>query len=435
MFSRYPGLTPHQRPGLEGNPWTSYAPMLALRTPDPALGLPNGTVLEPTILVRNTTAKPVAASITLNWRGDSGRGQVKLADLNLAPFATQQLQIGAMQKQLGIPDAAHWALVTLSTPASPSDLVALASSYEASGKYNLETPFTSNVASHFAGGEWRADASHNQIISVTNSGQKLADALLTLHYHNGEKTYEMQQTIQPGDQMWLNVASLIRNRVPDRKGNVLPADVSFGTYDLKGLSPGLGSLTQGSVALDNTFGFKVQPQYPRCCSSSEPGWSPGVFDVVIDGTDFGEITGYDSCSDELVNITDDFTDWWSANPAIATVTATAKVQGVSAGTTTGSASGWVVEEGCINVPVQVNVPVNVAKITTTYWGPPPIVSGDTCSYTILACSTGMPTCKSALLNLGFTEGCPSYVQANYLVFDGVCTLGVVSTATGPGPCN
>jgi len=55
----------------------------------------------------------------------------------------------------------------------------------------------------------------------------------------------MQQAIQPGDQMWLDVASLIRTRVPDRKGNVLPADASFGTYDLRDLSPGLGSLTQG----------------------------------------------------------------------------------------------------------------------------------------------------------------------------------------------
>jgi hypothetical protein len=42
--------------------------------------------------------------------------------------------------------------------------------------------------------------------------------VLTQHYDNGGKSYEMQQAIQPGDQMWVNVASLIRNRVPDRKG-------------------------------------------------------------------------------------------------------------------------------------------------------------------------------------------------------------------------
>jgi hypothetical protein len=51
------------------------------------------------------------------------------------------------------------------------------------------------------------------------------------------KTYEMQQTIQPGDQMWVNVASLIRDRVPDRKGNPLPADLAptpLATFSLGG---------------------------------------------------------------------------------------------------------------------------------------------------------------------------------------------------------
>jgi hypothetical protein len=43
----------------------------------------------------------------------------------------------------------------------------------------------------------------------------------------------MQQAIQPGDQMLVNVASLIRSRVPDRKGNLLPTDLAFGTYDVK----------------------------------------------------------------------------------------------------------------------------------------------------------------------------------------------------------
>src|SRR5580693_3102963 len=56
-----------------------------------------------------------------------------------------------------------------------------------------------------AGGEWRADSTHNQLIAVTNSGQKPVETLLSLHYANGEKIYEMQQTIAPGDQMWVNL--------------------------------------------------------------------------------------------------------------------------------------------------------------------------------------------------------------------------------------
>ena len=102
------------------------APMLALSTPDPALGLSAEKTLQPTIMVRNTTARNVSANGTLSWRSDSGKGQVKLPELQLAPFATKQLQIWAMQKQLGIPADAHWALISLTTNAAPDDLIAIA---------------------------------------------------------------------------------------------------------------------------------------------------------------------------------------------------------------------------------------------------------------------------------------------------------------------
>jgi hypothetical protein len=75
--------------------------------------------------------------------------------LQLAPFATQQLQISAMQKQLGIPDDAHWALVKLTTNALPEDLIAIASSRDVGGRYGVETMFVGGLGGHFAGGEWR----------------------------------------------------------------------------------------------------------------------------------------------------------------------------------------------------------------------------------------------------------------------------------------
>jgi hypothetical protein len=55
---------------------------------------------------------------------------------------------------------------------------------------------------------------------------KATDALLTLHYENGTKTYEMRQTLQPAGQMWANFADLIHHREADGKGNVLPADLN-----------------------------------------------------------------------------------------------------------------------------------------------------------------------------------------------------------------
>ncbi len=364
MFRRDPNSTLLERAGKDAKQWTMREPMLALRTPDPAIGLPPGTLLQPTIFVRNITANSIAADIALSWRGDSGKGQAKLPELQLAPFATQQLPIGTMQKQLGIPENAHWALVSLTTTASPDDLIAIASSRDNSGRYGAEAGFVGGLGDYFVGGEWRADANHNQIISVTNSGQKPADALLTLHYDNGEKKYEMQQTIQPSDQMWVNLAELIRNRVPDRKGNLLPVDVRAVTYDLQDLTVGSHSLMANALSVDKRLGFSVRHDYPRCCPTDAPGWSPGVFDVVIDGTDFGEITGFNSCTGTLGNISGLFSNWWSANPAIATVAKTGAVTGVSAGYTTASASGRIMDDGCISVPVQVDAPVTVQVPTS-----------------------------------------------------------------------
>jgi hypothetical protein len=172
----------------------------------------------------------------------------------------------------------------------------------------------------------------------------------------------MQQSLQPGDQMWANVAELIRNRVPDRKGNLLPADLTYGTYEIKDLSSGNGSLTEGSLALDKTWGNVIKPQGGTCCSYSGIGWNPDTFELVIDGTDFGDITGVDSCGGGNEDISPLFNSFASASAAIATVASPGTVSGVSAGTTTASATGVVFYgEGdyCTAREVEVTAPVTV----------------------------------------------------------------------------
>ncbi len=64
------------------------------------------------------------------------------------------------------------------------------------------------------------EATHpSSLAAITNVGEQATDALLTLHYNNGGQKYELQQTIAPGDQMWMNLAELIRGGLADRRGN------------------------------------------------------------------------------------------------------------------------------------------------------------------------------------------------------------------------
>jgi hypothetical protein len=100
--------------------------------------------------------------------------------------------------------------------------------------------------------------------------------------------------------------------------------------------------------------------------------------------------------------------------------------------------GWSASVYCSFIAATIfatGVPSINIKITTTSWGPPPIVGSNSCTYNILACSTGTPTCKGALLGIVFSEGCPDYVKAEYLVVGGTCDLGVAASATGPGICD
>jgi hypothetical protein len=363
VFKRDPNATMRERAGSNQKQWTIWAPMLALRAPDPTLGLPHGTVLQPIIFVRNTTGEKVSANATLSWRGDSGNGHVKLPQLEFAPFATQQLQIGALQKQVGIPDDAHWALVSVTTTGSPDDLIAIASSRDASGRYNVATNFSGGLGGSFAGGEWRADATHDEIVAVTNGGSHATDALLTLHYDNGKKKYELQQKIQPGEQMWLNLAGLVRNRLPDRQGRALPVELSSVTYDVQDLTPGGHALMVSNLAVDNTLGNQVVPECPSCCGYNIPSitFAPDPVNIVIDGTENLAVNAFNACSGILTDISLDFTYWASNNSSIAAVTK-GKVQGVRPGFTTGIAQGSVPSSGqcACTYPIQEpSVPITV----------------------------------------------------------------------------
>jgi hypothetical protein len=119
------------------------------------------------------------------------------------------------------------------------------------------------------------------LLAMTNGGTRATDALLALHYNNGKEKYEVQRTIPPGEQILLKVAALIHQRVADRKGRVLPADVTSGAYDVEDLNPGqAGNLMDSKLALDHTWGAQAIPDKPSCCGvfCPQPGTRSGVFE-------------------------------------------------------------------------------------------------------------------------------------------------------------
>lgn len=175
---------------------------------------------------------------------------------------------------------------------------------------------------------------------------------------NGKEKYEMQRKIEPGKQMWLNFADLIHRRIPDRKGRLLPADLTSGTYDLRDLNPGKGGQLIGSeLALDTTLGRQVQPDFDRCCGVGGPDMVPDIIEIPPQENGPIYVQGLD-CNGDYIDISSEFNDWWSGDNSIAQVTYK-NSYGAGPGATTAYASGEVLEGGpgyCTVVPVQVQAP-------------------------------------------------------------------------------
>ena len=337
MFDYHPEATLEQRIDPLTDVWTLRAPMLALSNPDPALAFPPGTALQPQLFIRNTTGKPVDATLRFNWRSASGTGKAPGPTLHLNPFETRRFDITALQNAGTLPRDANWASVMLSTNGMPDEVMAVAASYDETLRYGAQTPFNDQLSARWEGGMWEYDPYHSSIITAGNGGKKPTLAAFTIFYNQGTQRYDLEQTLQPDEQMWIDVGKLIREHVPDRGGKVLPADLTSGSYEFRDLTDfALGSLFEGKVIYDKTYGYAAYG-CANCCGTilTQPWFDP--IGVPWDSTASQGVNGYNNCSQTWDDVSGYFyNNWSSANTSIATVDYYGTHTGVSTGSTNSS---------------------------------------------------------------------------------------------------
>ncbi len=279
--------------------------------------------------------------MTFEWKNSTATGNAVGPSLHLLPHQTQEVDVAALQNTGVLPMDANWAEVKLTTTGKPGDIMAIASSYDKTLKYGAQTPFSDQLAFHWVGSIWEYDSTHDSIIAVGNGGTKPAEAAFTLTYNHGAGAYEIDQMLQPDQQVWIDVGQLIRSQVPDKNGVVLPVALSMGSYEIRQLNHhGPGTLFEGKVIYDKTYG-SVTYGCSTCC-----GYTASQFDffydplgIPLDGEEDQGVEGYDTCYGEFVDVTSDFDNsWTTANHAIATVNAYGVHKGVATGSTTTNAS-------------------------------------------------------------------------------------------------
>jgi hypothetical protein len=308
------------------------APMMALSHPDPALYLPPDTVLQPKIFLRNASRQRLTFSGNLRWRTTDKSGTVDLGTTELAPDALTVIDVFQMQQDGRVPKDASWATPTISYTGRYGDLVAIVASYEAAGKYGLQTPFNDMIASQWVGSRWFADPVRNSIITVGNASDKPTRANLTLHYNQGRDKYEYEQSLQPGEQIWLDISKTIQNRVPDKNGNAMPPDVQFGTYTIRDLDHVMSqTLFEGKLTIDKKFGHASYGCGNCCSPTASYDLDPYSFDGYIGDWWQNIVWGYNSCDNSSWDVTGDAFGWGSSDGSVASVSSSGLANGAGAG--------------------------------------------------------------------------------------------------------
>lgn len=189
---------------------------------------------------------------------------------------------------------------------------------------------------------WEYDPYHNSIITAGNGGIQPTQAAFTIFYNQGTQRYDLKQTLQPDEQMWIDVGKLIREHVRDKNGKVLPESLTSGSYEIRDLTHnGIGTLFEGKVIYDKTYGH-VAYGCGVCCGYKTPStltwYNP--LGLPVPGTGDDGVNATDSCSLQNVDVSDSFYGGWStANTSIATVDYYGTHSGVAAGSTTSSTWG------------------------------------------------------------------------------------------------
>ncbi|OLB31921.1 MAG: hypothetical protein AUH13_06475 [Acidobacteria bacterium 13_2_20CM_58_27] len=166
-----------------------------------------------------------------------------------------------------------------------------------------------------------AIAYHSSIITAGNGGTQPTQAALTIFYNQGTQKYELVQTLQPDEQMWIDIGKLIREHVADKNGNTLPPTATSGSFEIRDLThTGLGTLFEGKITYDKTYGHAAYGCGVCCGYNAAILWYDPI-NLGFQGSPVADgVWGYNVCSQGYDDVTSSFYgDWSSQATSIVTV--------------------------------------------------------------------------------------------------------------------
>jgi hypothetical protein len=242
-----------------------------------------------------------------------------------------------------------------------------------------QTPFSRAISSMWKGSPWKVDTTHASFITAGNSGETPVAANMALISSDGKFRYELpERTLAPDEQIWVDVRELIRNRVPDRNGKVLPADMTTGTYEIwQTKYRALGQLFEGKLIVDKTYGHAMYG-CGGCCGLGDSYQVLDPYQDIIGGTHYQQVWGQNGCNGGYYDVTSDVWMWTSYSTDVASVS--------DGGMVTGLAPGGATIESRVNTEIGPRCePIEILQYAQVEVQPTVTLTG---SGTVLSRNTG-----------------------------------------------
>jgi Bacterial Ig-like domain (group 2) len=307
---------------------TLHAPGLMLGKADPTMLFPTDTVFMPYAVLHNVSDHPITASLSLTSNGADGNPVTRSLDtITLTPDAVLKLDMSRyFSAKSPLPDG--YGHLSVSYTGRYNDLLFDAGSVDQSLNYvfqvmpSAEAPTTGKIFCL-----WSIEDDTSTMISIWNYASQEQDATLTLYYHGGK--YRIPLHLGPRQTYNLDMMTLVKSRVPDADGNLIPDNIRSGSATLIGPKGELDRMTVVTSA--STYNVRNATCYPICidCGGLR-GISLPNYSVLKGSTvQATAVMTLDNGSTEPLTSG----SWTSNNTSIATVNTSGLVTGVQGGAT------------------------------------------------------------------------------------------------------
>lgn len=306
---------------------TLHAPGMMLGKPEPSMLFPVDTVFTPYAVLHNVSPQPITALLSLT-SGDGNRTSItRLLDtIHVDPGAILVLNM-SRYFDAGHPLPDGFGHLSVSYSGKNGDLLFDTGSADQSNNYvfqvmpSLEAPTIHKIICF-----WSVEGDTSTMISIWNYANTPQDATLLLRYSGGQ--YRIPLHLGPRETYNLDMMSLVRSRVPDADGKLIPAYVTTGSATLMG--PG-GDLDKMTVVVSaSAYNVRNGTCYPICIDCGVVvSVSVGNVNVALQNTAQATAT----ITTESGSSTTSSGNWSSANSSIANIDSNGDVGGIALGST------------------------------------------------------------------------------------------------------